>query len=66
LNALERRIWRPLAPIFAETRPGDQPVFVADIRKAKRDLGWAPKTSKERGIGLLYEWIVSHRSLFGP
>jgi CDP-paratose 2-epimerase len=64
LTELERRIGRPLAPARAQTRPGDQPVFVADIRKAERDLGWSPKVSVERGTGLLFDWVSSNRSLF--
>src|SRR5437764_6219867 len=32
--ALERALGRRLAPSFADWRPGDQRVFVADIRKA--------------------------------
>jgi CDP-paratose 2-epimerase len=62
---LERRSGRPLSPSLAPTRPGDQPVFVADIRKAARDLGWSPKTPVERGTALLFDWVSSNRALFG-
>jgi CDP-paratose 2-epimerase len=64
LAGLEERIGRPLAPTRAPTRPGDQPVFVADIRKAERDLGWTPKTSANRGVSLLFDWVSSNRGLF--
>ena len=49
----------------AAIRPGDQPVFVADVRKAARELGWAPQTSADRGLSLLFDWVSSHRELFG-
>ena len=61
---LEGRIGRPLRPAMSDIRPGDQPVFVADVRKAARDLGWAPKTSVDRGLSLLFDWISSNRELF--
>jgi CDP-paratose 2-epimerase len=66
LSDLERRVGHSLAPDYAETRPGDQPVFVADIRKAERDLGWSPKISVDEGTGLLFDWVSSNLPLFGP
>ncbi len=45
-------------------RPGDQPVFIADIRKAERLMGWRPQVDPERGIRELYEWVAAHPSLF--
>ncbi len=42
---------------FADWRPGDQKIYVSDIRKARRDLGWAPKTDKKEGIKRMKAWI---------
>ena len=41
---LESLLGKPIAVARSDWRPGDQKVFVADIRKAKRELGWEPKT----------------------
>ena len=38
-------------------RESDQKVFVADIAKAKRLLGWEPVVSKEDGIRRMIGWI---------
>lgn len=38
-------------------RESDQRVFVADIFKAKRLLGWEPKVFKSNGISLMLDWI---------
>ncbi len=38
-------------------RESDQKVFVADISKAMRLLGWEPKVSKEGGIRRMIDWI---------
>lgn len=65
LADLERRIGRRLQPQFAAVRPGDQPVFVADVQKAERELGWTPKTRAADGVGKLFDWVGSHRALFG-
>lgn len=64
LSELERRVGRPLDLTFSEMRPGDQPVFVADIQKAKRDLGWAPRTGALAGVTKLYDWVSENRTLF--
>jgi CDP-paratose 2-epimerase len=64
IRELERRSGRKLSPTRAAIRPGDQPVFVADVRKAARALDWAPKTSVDQGLTRLFDWISSNRDLF--
>jgi CDP-paratose 2-epimerase len=62
--ALERKLGRKLNPPLADWRPGDQRVFVADIRKAERALGWKPTVSTSEGVDLLIAWVNDHRELF--
>ena len=38
-------------------RESDQKVFVADIEKAKRIIGWEPNVSAEDGIGRMLDWL---------
>ena len=38
-------------------RPGDQRVYVSDIRKAQRELGWTPRVEVEEGLRRLFEWV---------
>lgn len=45
-----------------ETRPGDQPMFVADIRKAKEDMGWEPKHNVSDGLDRMIGWMKEHES----
>ena len=61
---LERHFGRPLDPGFAPWRPGDQRVFVADIRKAARLLGWSPRVEVADGVARLLAWIDANRNLF--
>ena len=42
---------------FSSPRPGDQKVFVCNIRKAKNILGWEPKINAREGIDRLFSWI---------
>jgi CDP-paratose 2-epimerase len=61
---LGRLYGKPLTPERAEWRPGDQRVFVADIRRAQRDFGWRPKINPEEGVDRLYHWVRSNLGLF--
>lgn len=64
LDDLRRRTGKKLEVTHAAVRPGDQPVFVADVRKAERDLGWSPKTTADRGVAELFAWVNANRGLF--
>ena len=64
LNLLERIRGKRADTSFAEARPGDQPVFVCDIRRVHRDLGWQPKTGVEEGVRKLVSWVDANRELF--
>jgi CDP-paratose 2-epimerase len=49
---------------FEAWRPGDQPCYVSDIRKAAAYLGWRPEVDKVKGIRRLWKWVVSNEKLF--
>lgn len=61
---LEKLLGQPIAVARADWRPGDQKVFIADIRKAEQVLGWKPKYGVEEGIRQLYEWVSQNEVLF--
>ena len=62
---LAREFGRDLKPAYADWRPGDQRVFVADVRKAERVLGWRPRVSTDDGVNRLIAWVKENRALFG-
>ena len=49
---------------YADWRPSDQKVYISDIAKARRELGWAPKTTPEEGVTRLLAWVQENRALF--
>ena len=61
---LEELVGHPIQVARGDWRPGDQKVFVADIRKAERELGWKPQVGVEEGIRKLFEWVQENRELF--
>jgi len=49
---------------YGEWRPGDQKVFVSDIRKAGKILGWKPKYAVDKGVKQLFDWVSAYKNLF--
>jgi CDP-paratose 2-epimerase len=41
---------------FEDWRWGDQKVYVSDISRAARELGWEPKVGKKEGLRRLVDW----------
>jgi CDP-paratose 2-epimerase len=64
LGYIETRQDRALAYGLSHWRPGDQKVFVSDIRRAHSELGWTPKISCSQGLEKLYDWVGQNRQLF--
>ena len=61
---LEELAGRPIAVQYGAWRPGDQRIFVADIRRAAELLGWRPRVRPAEGVRRLYEWVAGNRELF--
>ena len=61
---LEEVSGRQTAVSYGDWRPGDQPVFIADIRKAAEKLGWQPQISPVDGVLELYNWVNENQPLF--
>lgn len=61
---LEELLGRQIPVTRKEWRPGDQRVFIADIRKAGRELGWQPGIDVKTGLRLLVNWVTAHRDQF--
>jgi len=64
LAFLEDELGISITPSFGATRPGDQPVFVCDIRKAREQLQWSPAIGVEAGVRDLIRWVRDNRELF--
>ncbi len=61
---LEQLLGKKIATSNGDWRPGDQPVFISDIRKANKLLNWNPKVGVEEGIRRLFTWVKENKDLF--
>lgn len=57
IDLMRKNIGYTKTPAYSEVRAGDQPVFVADVRKIERDTGWKPTISVHEGVDKLHSWI---------
>ncbi len=69
-------IWKEFYPLLEELlgekinvarsdwRPGDQPIYVSDIRKAKKILEWQPEVNTRNGIEQLFAWVKENKGIF--
>jgi CDP-paratose 2-epimerase len=64
IDLLEQKLGHRLQYTFDDWRPGDQRVFIADIRRAEADFGWKPRLGPAEGVGQLVDWLISNRALF--
>ncbi len=61
---LEKLLGKKIETTSGDWRPGDQPVFISDIRKANQLLNWAPRVGAEEGISRLFTWVKENKDLF--
>jgi CDP-paratose 2-epimerase len=64
IEALEDRLRRKIPLRWDEWRPGDQQVYVSDIRKVRKALNWQPTVGVAAGIAQLIAWVEQNRDSF--
>ena len=64
LAHLKNVLARDIATSSSDWRPGDQRVFVSDISKAQKMLGWSPKITVQAGVEELIHWAAANPELF--
>ena len=53
-----------LDPAWDDWRPGDQPVFVCNLERARSLMSWVPETGVREGVESLIVWVRENRGLF--
>lgn len=49
---------------FGDWRMGDQKVYITDISKIEKELGWKPQISVSQGVEKIAGWTMEHKELF--
>jgi len=64
LEYLEKEIGKKSKIIYEDWRPSDQKVYISDITKVCKMLGWKPQISSSVGINKLIEWTRKNIKMF--
>lgn len=64
LDLLRELSGRPMEHTFSDWRPGDQPVYISDIRRARELLDWQPQINVQEGVKTLFEWVKNNTEIF--
>ena len=63
LSLLEKKLGKKIPFTSDDWRPGDQPVYVSNISKINKELGWEPKIDVQDGTSRMIEWIIEEKDL---
>ncbi|MDP2689518.1 MAG: GDP-mannose 4,6-dehydratase, partial [Deltaproteobacteria bacterium] len=61
ISLIEESLGKKAAVRYGETVPGDVPITYADVSKAKRLLGFAPKVRIEEGVARYVRWFLERQ-----
>ena len=60
---VEELIGRKIPIQHDDWRPGDQPIYISDISKARKDLDWEPMVKPSDGVEKLFNWVQDNQDL---
>lgn len=60
---MEQILGRNIKESFSNWRPGDQLIYISDIRKAKADFNWGPKVKPDQGLRELFGWVSKNKGI---
>lgn len=61
---LEKILCRKITASLHPWRPGDQKIYISNISKVEKILGWKPKIKPKTGIRMLSDWVDKNLELF--
>ena len=64
VETLQHRLGNSLPVQWDDWRPGDQRIYISDIRKLHQVLDWKPEIGVSAGIWRLISWVEEERGLF--
>jgi CDP-paratose 2-epimerase len=64
ISYLEEDLGTAISLSWGDWRPGDQPVFVCNLDKARQLLDCAPTMGERQGVRQLAAWVRDNKELF--
>jgi CDP-paratose 2-epimerase len=64
VDYLEIKLDKKLELDFENWRPGDQKIYVSDLTKIQKEIGWSPSINYKEGLDYLDSWIKKNEKNF--
>lgn len=64
IDFLEKETGEKAKITFSDWRASDQKVYISDLSKIKKELGWKPYISPKNGYRMLITWVKENPTLF--
>jgi len=64
IDLLEKKLGYRIRKRFKGWRASDQKVYISDISKVKKELGWCIRVPFEEGVERLLNWVQENKTLF--
>ncbi len=64
IDYLEKLLGEKIKYDYSDWRPGDQLIYISDIRKAEKEFGWKPKMVVKEGVKDLFNWVKENSGIF--
>ncbi len=61
VKKIEKKLNKKVRLSFFKSRFGDQKYFVNDLSKIKKTTGWSPKINTNKGLSLLFNWLIKNK-----
>jgi UDP-glucuronate 4-epimerase len=66
ISVIEERLGKKAQIRYLPPAPGDVPVTYADVKKAKKLLGYEPEVTIEKGIDRYVRWYIERKGSSAP
>jgi CDP-paratose 2-epimerase len=64
IDIIENKLNKVINFSIDDWRPGDQKIYISDISKIKKHIGWEPSLKKEVGVEMMIDWIQINKNVF--
>ncbi len=64
IEMLGKKTGKKMKVAFDKWRPSDQKVYISDITRIEKLLGWKPEVSVDKGVDYLIEWVRANKNFF--
>jgi len=64
IDLIENKLQKKIDFDFQSWRPGDQKIYISDISKVNKIIGWKPEITSEKGLEIMIDWIQKNKYIF--